>query len=244
VHWQSRDLSGAWSLYDYEYGLYKLVQFKRLKNHGGGDPKKSKVDFCEPCDDGREEDNERLAQSISRTKSRIFEIAHCNEFQYFCTLTMNSEKRDRFDLNGFVKDFGQFVRDLNKKRVEGQKIEYLLIPEEHKNGAWHFHGLLRGFQKGELKRNEYGYLNWNEYSEKFGFFSCSKVKKKENACRYITKYITKDMLKTSIPNGAHLFYCSQGLKRKTKVVNLSLDEPPYKDFDYENDYVKIKWIRK
>lgn len=155
---------------------------------------------------------------------------------------MSDEKRDRYDLGGFVKDFGQFIRDQNKKRVADNRLQYLIIPEQHKNGAWHFHGFMKGLLKSDLVRNEYGYLDWPEYSKRFGFMSLDEVKSREAACRYVTKYVTKDIAKTSIPAGAHLYYCSQGLKRKEVILKLCGDEPPFV-FDYENEYCKIAWIR-
>ena len=194
-----------------------------------------------------EEKLERFESSISRTKSKIFELAMCNEFEYFVTLTLDAEKQDRFALQTFSKKFGQFVRDLNKKRPNGQKIEYLLIPEQHKDGAWHFHGLIKGLTKDDLKKNIRGYLEWFAYSKRFGFFNCSPLKSHEAACKYITKYVTKDVKKaTALKSGFHSYYASQGLKRR-EVLNkndfgLNLLFDPKGGFDFENDWVKILWL--
>ena len=249
MFWQSTNWDNSWSLYDYGNGLHKLVLFKRLPRRKGCEFSKEKR--ANPIDEGRAEkdkqiiidDENRFTQSISRTRSTIFELAFCNDFDYFCTLTIDSKKSNRDDLNGFVKDFGQFIRDLNKKRPEDKKIKYLIIPELHKKGGWHFHGLFSGLCENDLAPNKFGYLDWKRYSDKFGFFSCSPLKNKENACRYISKYITKDIAELSIPKGAHLYYCSQNLKRKTAICRFNFDNCFTDDFDFENDYVKIKWIR-
>lgn len=214
----------------------------------------------------REETEERLAASISRTKSRIFELALCNEFTYFCTFTMDAEKvKDRFDLDNLQKSFAQFIRNLNRGREN--KILYLLIPEKHKNGAWHLHGLIEGLQVGEdlrefslseylpyrirkmLKNGEKVY-NWDKYSNKYGFFTATKVKNKHAAASYICKYITKEVAKQGRENGRHLFFASQGLKRREVIIHDSVDDTgefvrcPFNDneWSFENDYVKIKWI--
>ncbi len=195
-----------------------------------------------------EEKLERFESSISRAKSKIFELAMCNKFEYFVTLTLSAEKRDRFCLQNFSKDFGQFVRNENKKRPEGQKIEYLLIPEQHQDGAWHAHGLIKGLTKDDLKRNTKGYLEWFAYSKRFGFFSCSAIKSHEACCKYITKYVTKDVKKsTDLQAGAHTYYASQGLQRRELLEryaygnNLLFD--PRGEWDFENEWVKILWLK-
>lgn len=212
------------------------------------------------------ENSERLAASLSRTKSKIFELAMCNEFSYFCTFTLSPEKvKDRFDLDNLQKSFSQYIRNLNRGREN--KIIYLLIPERHKDGAWHLHGLIEGLQIGEdlrefslseylpyrirkmLKNGEKVY-NWDKYSKKYGFFTATKVKNKQAAASYICKYITKEVAKQGREMGRHLFFASQGLKRREVIIHDSVDAAnnyvrcPFLDseWDFENDYVKIKWI--
>ena len=46
----------------------------------------------------------KLEESISRAKRVIYEIARCNEWDFFITLTVNSKKYDRTDLDKFHKD--------------------------------------------------------------------------------------------------------------------------------------------
>ena len=90
----------------------------------------------------KSENPEKLANNISRARSTIYELALCNEWQFFCTLTLDKEKYDRYDLKKFHKDLTQHIRDMNKKYKT--KINFLLIPEQHKDGAWHMHGFLSG----------------------------------------------------------------------------------------------------
>lgn len=219
-----------------------------------------------PSSKVRDNSEERLAASISRTKSRIYELAMCNEFSFFCTFTMDPEKvKDRFDLDNLQKNFAQFIRNLNRGRKN--KIVYLLIPERHKNGAWHLHGLIEGLQIGEdlrefslaeilphrirkiLKNGEKVY-NWDKYSKKYGFFTATTIKNKAAVSSYVCKYVTKEVAKQGRESGRHLFFCSQGLKRRERIIhdNIDLDgnivRCPFMDseWDFENDYVKIKWI--
>lgn len=199
-------------------------------------------------DDDDEIDEGRLSQSVSRTRSKIFEIALCNPFEWFVTLTLDKEKRDRYDLSAFRKDFSQFVRNENKKRAEAQKIEYLLIPEQHSDGAWHMHGLFKGLTENDFIINKNGYFEWLEYSKRFGFFSCSRIKSHEKCSAYITKYVTKDIKKsTKLNKGQHSYFASQGLKRREPLFIREVGNIPFIDdfesqkWDFENDFVKICW---
>ena len=84
--------------------------------------------------------------------------------------------------------------------------------------------------------------NWEKYSKKFGYFTCTKIENKTACGKYITKYITKDLQKTARENNEHLFFASQGLKGREVIVKNSIDICPVDKWDFENDYVKIKWF--
>lgn len=58
---------------------------------------------------------EKRDNNISRAKSKIFELAYCNDWDYFVTLTINSELYDRKNLPKYHKDLTQFFRDYKKK---------------------------------------------------------------------------------------------------------------------------------
>lgn len=233
----------------------KIVYFKR----GVLFPDTDKKRAVEVTKSPQGENKERFSQSLSRTKANVFELAMCNEFQYFCTFTLDEKKRDRFDISEFRKSFTQMIRNMNRSRSDEDKIKYLLIPEPHKNGAWHMHGLLKGLTPDDLttfKLSEHiperikksiragkPVYNWEKYQNGFGFFTCTEIENQSACCRYVTKYVTKDLLKQKRESGGHLFFASQGLKRKETVVKNSFEHCPYSDWDYENDYVKIKIIQ-
>lgn len=92
-------------------------------------------------------DKESLRCSISRSRRKIREYALCNDFEYFVTITINSEKADRFSLTQ--------CQDLLKKKLyyfksRNENFKYILITEKHLNGAFHFHGLMKGINEGDL----------------------------------------------------------------------------------------------
>lgn len=253
---QGRQRHDIWSMYDYG-GVLKIVYIKNApknKEFGGlwdaPPPKQERAKTQKP-------DEERFSQSVSRTKGRIFELAMCNEFTHFCTFTQDEKLRDRFELAEFRKDFAMMVRNLNRGRVD--KVKYLLIPEQHKDGAWHMHGLLMGLGGDDLraftlceklptkirKSLEKGdtVYDWTRYRRAFGYFTCTEIKSGVACSKYITKYISKDLQKSVRDAGEHLFFASQGLNSRGVIVKNCTDRPPVDAWDFENDYVKVKEIQ-
>lgn len=202
---------------------------------------------------------ERFSQSVSRARARVFELAMCNEFRYFCTFTQDEKKRDRFDLSAFRKDLAQMVRNLNRGRAPDKKIKYLLIPEQHKDGAWHLHGLLQGLSDTDLRefrlnekipknikntiKNGQKVYDWTTYRRKFGYFTCTEIGDITACSKYVTKYITKSLSSGVLDSGAHLYFASQGLRGREEIVRNSFEPCPVDEWDYENDYVKIKTFK-
>ncbi len=193
--------------------------------------------------------NDKWLSNISRAKSSILGYALCNDWQYFCTFTLDKTKYDRFDLKTWSKDFSQYLR--NQKRLHNLDISYLLIPELHKDGAWHMHGLINGIAWDDLLLFERyvhpdilvdkGYRYHKGILDKFGFNSFGKVKNKAAVSRYILKYVSKSINNTSINKGYRLFYNSQGLN-KPELIESGCTSCHLTDIDYENDFMSTKWI--
>lgn len=199
---------------------------------------------------------EKLEQSLSRTRSTIYELAICNDWAWFVTLTLNPEYHDRKDLNRYKKKLTVWIKNYN--RIHEINVKYLLIPEQHADGqSWHMHGLLAGLPKEQLEeftiqeklpikmvieiaRGNKLY-NWPAYAKKFGYVSLSRVRNIERTARYITKYITKDITKTKIGKNSHFYYCSKGLKRAETIYQGPLTKEL--EEEYSNDYMKIKTVR-
>ena len=164
----------------------------------------------------------------------------CNQFDHFITLTLDGNKYDRHDLDLYIKDLGQFIR--NYRRIHKVDIQYLLIPEQHKNGAWHIHGLIRGIPLEHLEVNKFNYLDWPKYREKFGWCSMSAVKSQIAVSKYITKYISKNLLVMAQLAGMKnkkLYYATRGLKKPQKIKEgtTSANVIPHDIITFENDYV-------
>lgn len=170
------------------------------------------------------ESDGKMKESVSRTKRVIWEYAMCNRWDYFVTLTLDPKKVDRQNLKAVYSKFHDMMAHINSS-VTGEdwgrqkKIEYMIIPEFHKDGSVHFHGLMRGFHKTDLRINEHGHMEWRHWRDNFGFCNMQEIKDANAVSAYITKYCTKDLRATIKEKGAHMFYASHGLKKPELIYH-------------------------
>jgi len=185
--------------------------------------------------------DKKLDCNIRRAKNTVKELVLCNEWEYFVNLTLDKQKYDRYNLQKFNKDLSQYIRNLRRKyRAD---IEYLLIPEQHKDGAWHMHGFIMGLPRTELElfdkeqrlpyyileklENDEEIYNWAGYQDRFGFCEIEPIRDKERVSIYVTKYITKDLASSVQELNAKMYYCSRGLRR-AKVIKKGCTTELYK----------------
>lgn len=226
---------------------FKLTQSLCVRNKGVEVPAKQYVLKGSVND-------EKLDSNISRSRSKVREYGLCNPWHFFCTFTIDPQKFDRYDLQKYHKAMAHWVRDYNKRR--GASIRYLIIPEQHENGAWHEHGFLMGIPLDHFRlftleekipkyirdKLEAGQLvyDWPAYREKFGFVIIEPIRDLSRAVSYITKYITKDLARSISELGAHLYYCSQGLAKAQEVKRGTMAATIAPDF--ENDFCRVNWF--
>ena len=229
--------------YDPDY--FRLVVMK-VPMSNGWEP-----DYIPP----RDKNEFKLDESLIRARGKIFEYAMVNGFDHFITLTLNKEKIDRHDLDEYSRKLGQFIR--NYRRDYGVSIEYLLIPERHKNGAWHIHGLIKGIPFEHLEqytlqdtipekmrsmiRDGRKLFKWPAYQDRFGYCSLEAVKDKKSVAKYITKYITKSIEITQSDasrKNKKLYYHSRGLlgAKKLKEGTFLAGSVPSEWISFENEY--------
>lgn len=190
--------------------------------------------------------DEKRKNNIIRAKNTVLELGLCNEWHYFVTFTIDATKYNRYDLDVFKKDFTQWIR--NRRKQDGTEWKYLLIPELHKDGAWHLHGLLRGVQEGDLLNFEIGkhpvglvkkgYKYHMGILHKFGFNSFGEIQDKTASSFYLTKYFSK-ALGGGLELGKHLYFASLGLKRRQLIAEGATCWPL--DNTYFNDYNGVAW---
>lgn len=205
--------------------------------------------------DSSEIKEERLRNNISRAKSRVKELALCNDWTHFCTFTLNKDKQCRTDLKLFHSQFAQYIRDFRKKGID---IKYLMIPEYHADGkSVHIHALMM-FPDGVLTpfvnhRNLPKYIRrsiamgknpqyWKFYSERFGYNVCEPIQSIEKTASYVCKYMTKDLASRTMGKGQHMFYASKGLNSAKRILcGDSLFSASEDDAFYHAEYCDVLW---
>lgn len=265
---------------------YKLVFMQTLKNSGVEkspenlkyviDPDSNSVygnllvlpgdvvdgDGVISCDYNQNGDLTKLPKNVYRSRNVIYELAFCNQWDWFFTGTIDGGKHDRTNLDDYRKKFTHMIRNYN--RDHDVKIKYLIVPElHHDRKNWHVHGFLSGlpvehlhqFQLGDkmskyiAKKIAEGRLvyNWERYQKSFGFCDLEPIASHDGACKYVTKYISKSLDHSVSDIGKHLYYASQGLHRRKRVFTGDIPERVL-DFinqhprTYRGDYCACLWL--
>lgn len=179
---------------------------------------------------------EKAKDNMIKTKEKIHDIANSNDFNYFITLTFKSDKVDRFSFNETSKKVRKFMN--NYKNKIDSELKYLLVHECHKNGAYHYHGMLYLSDRTKLvdstKRDKNDEIIYNWQSWKNGFSTCTEIRNLNATRNYILKYIEKDIDKDYV-KGQRRFYYSQNCFKPQKEV--CLDYPTHNlELSFETRY--------
>jgi len=169
-------------------------------------------------------------KSIIRAKNLIMEYSQNNDFNFFVTFTFDKRKvktDNEFIKNKILKSLDNFKQSVDKE------FKYLLIPELHKNGQIHFHGLFYLSDLGQknmtklftdektkhdVYRHDYFFIKYG--ANRFIKIEDNDIETIEKISFYVSKYISKDLLKQKDRHGfsyKHLYYCSNGLKRNETI---------------------------
>lgn len=184
---------------------------------------------------------EKSKNNIVRAKNAITDIVLANDFKYFFTLTFNTNY-DRFDLSQLRSAWKKQLRLI--RELYHIDVKYLIVPEQHKNGAWHFHGFFNENIQETFKINENGYIVINELV-KLGFHNVQKIEKKERVASYVTKYISKN-LANGIKGFKHSYFCSLGLSKGLTGEDIIYNNEHFNNsfFDYGNDFCYRKILKR
>lgn len=157
-------------------------------------------------------------RSIWKVKTKIKDYVLCNDFDTFWTMTFNSERYD------YEVAFEKLSKWLAKMRRKYGKFRYIVIPEIHKDGAIHFHGVFGGFRgvlvDSGVRHQNVKVFNCNDW--KYGFTTITRMRSKEKCANYVTKYFTKQMQETVVGKGQKKYWCSKGLE--LPVVTYSAED--------------------
>lgn len=141
--------------------------------------------------------------SLNRSKEKIFELAKSNNWDWFFTFTFDCKKVDRLDYSSCQKVITKWLSNV-KHSGKAPDLKYLIVPEQHKKGGWHFHGVLSGI--GHLEKDMVLFKNgiYNLTSFKLGFTTATKVQDTKKVSTYITKYITKELINMTTGKSRYL----------------------------------------
>lgn len=164
---------------------------KKVKEYNPFTEQKEKLFTFEELEHNAERSK---AVSRKRTINSIYDIARSNDWEWFFTLTFDPDKVDSFDYALCSKKLSQWLNNMKKKNAD---MKYIVVPEQHKSGRWHFHGLfanvdsMRFVDSGHVDKK--GKVIYNVGNYKLGFSTATKIDDVKRASSYLCKYITKDL---------------------------------------------------
>ena len=229
----------------YDYGVSVSVDHYKSDEEKKESKKDGSVDF-EDCEqysrsattDFADRDKANKARSLRRSMQSIYEIARANCFDYFATFTFSQSYR--YDYDTCKKKFIKWLK--NFRMLKCIDLEWLCVPEQHKDGAWHFHAMFKG--------NLSAYLVVGVHAGRFilpayrlGINELEPIRDSNRCASYITKYITKE-LALCLKNRRRYFYSSGLKKPESKEIYLSDDVDLYEFIsdhfpDYSLTYNKL-----
>ena len=150
------------------------------------------------------------------------------------------------------------TEQFNHLRRHGRKFLYLIVPERHKNGAWHFHALLEGYQNetegfytrknkyitvSELKKTKKDKNRKFIVRYKLGRSEIAPIKDKTKMSSYIKKYITKELIQDK---NTKRYWASRNLKTPEIIPNFISEHQkiPEQFLTAKHDYHDIYIIPK
>lgn len=135
--------------------------------------------------------------SFNRTKNKIYNYARDNVWEWFLTFTFDPKIIDSFNYDIIVKCMTDFLRYIGNH--SSSKTKYLIVPERHKSGRYHLHGVFSNMDMSLWKMKFSGHTTkgglpiYNISGFPFGFTTATQVQSSVRVSHYIAKYITKDM---------------------------------------------------
>ncbi|MBQ8902334.1 MAG: hypothetical protein IJY87_04635 [Bacilli bacterium] len=170
-----------------------------------------------------EERKRQRYKNLYNAKQNVIDLAYHNslikEWEWFITLTFNPEEVDSKNYDQVSEKLSMFLDNL---KHQNKDMRYIILPELHKSGAVHFHGIfanvpnLKTQEARNPKNNRLIYQNgtkiYNVTNYKYGFTTASEIKNQEAVSVYISKYMTKDLIDI---NYKKRYWSSKNLQRPT-----------------------------
>lgn len=182
----------------------------------------------------------KVLENMQKTRNKIYDICASNIWTHFITLTYNSKSCDRYDFAQTSKKVRQFLNNFAKyHKTDCPNFRYLIVHECHKDGAYHYHGLIyleddsTMTDSGHRTKKDQPIYNWDKWLN--GWSTATKISNLDACCHYITKYVTKS-IGDDYQKGQRRFYYSQNCaKPVVDRLNLSDEELQAYDEVYSTD---------
>lgn len=185
--------------------------------------------------------DDSVRSSVGRTKRNIVYLSRSNNWDWFVTFTLSPDKVDRYDYLDCSKKVRKFLNNLRRSVPD---MVYLLVPELHQDGAWHFHGLMKNIESLEMHdsglKDNAGREIYNMVAYKLGWSTCSRVGDSDKTANYVMKYITKDLCECT--PGRQRYWCSNNINR-AKVYEACVWGDELKEL-VDKLYEKMTWKKK
>ena len=215
----------------------ELEDLEDLSDDGEG------VGMAESADPDKRDENKR--RNLRRAKQNVYRIARCNRWDFFVgNLSFRKEICDRYSYDEISKKLRMFLK-MYRRRKADENFKYLLVFDQHKDGAWHMHGLMSGVAPSGLadsgkRRLESGkYVDASEVEEgektqmvyhwtdyRLGWSSLTEIPASDSVkcSTYICdQHFEKGM--NAVPFGRSRFLVSRNVKRPdVETMNMSFDE--------------------
>ena len=202
-------------------------------------------------EENRRSESERTSRS--RTIRVIRELAACNDWELFVTITLSPGKWNRYspdNLRDVLKENARRWRRLNRKNHDNVPFAYLFVPERHADGATHLHGFVKGIPSALLRKYTMDDVENGpplpyaictkvregqeicccpEWEEQYGWNTLEPVVDPDRAANYMTSYITKDLCSQPYE---HRYFRSRGLARATRIAQFRIPPDPEAEAKY------------
>lgn len=226
------DIGGNAIVYSYPNGDFDIVCASDAIWHGPGwegafAAEKPSAVRPSPREKGKRSEGDDALRSMRRARAKLRRLALSNEFDYFVTLTLDEKEVDRYEPKAIMAKVNRWLDNM----VRRSGLRYILVPEQHKDGAWHFHGFFAGdgLQAVDSGVRWGGREVFNLPQWTLGFTTAQRLYGKYPAAvAYVCKYIGKQQGQR--PMG-RWYYSGGQLQQPAKTyVNLG-----YRDIEQEFD---------
>lgn len=149
-----------------------------------------------------------LARARRRARVAVRDLGLCNDWAFFVTLTLDRQRINRYDPAAVVRKLNSFLSN----HVQRHGLQYVLVPEHHRDGAIHFHGFfneaLPVVDSGH--RDRQGHPVYNLPAWGWGFSTAIRLYgERAAAVAYCCKYVAKQQEKI----GGRWYYSGGDLRR-------------------------------